>query len=154
MTTENQFTPEHAAYSQLREEKWELLSEAARRVFEMAEVEPYMMNLESSYSYQIDRELDEAMEEMHLAAVEMSDQDCALFAMFRRSALAAAASIDRHDRAKLVGFRGKYRGALHYFYIDVSAIVEDILQKKKVEAARQRKPARREPEDFPDIIPF
>ncbi len=153
MNNEYPATPEEKAYDQLADEQWELLSEVGRTIFGRAEVEAYRLYLCSRYSYQLPWELDKAMDEMHVAAAELTVLDCKLLAPLWRAALAAAASIDPDDRTTLVGDGGVYRGALHRYYRQISSMVERILSEKKMEAKPQRKAAERVPEDFSDI-PF
>ena len=88
---------------------------------------------------------------MRSAGTEITDHEHELLARLRRSALAAAASVDSEDFETLAGY-GVYSGDVHWYYRMCSGMVEGILQERK-ETERQKQVAEQEPEDVLDL-PF
>jgi hypothetical protein len=151
MATEYQATPEEEAYGRLLEEKWELLSEAARTMANEARLAAYATYMVHGYCGFQQEEYEEAMEKMRVAAAELSGHECELLAKLWRAALAAAASIDSEDFETLAGYR-VYSGDLHWYYRMLSGIVEKILEEKRL-AELQKEHAECELEGISDI-PF
>jgi hypothetical protein len=74
------------------------------------------------------------MERMRSAGAEITDHEHELLARLRRSALAAAASVDSEDFETLAGY-GVYSGDVHWYYRMCSGMVERILQERKDRAS-------------------
>jgi hypothetical protein len=147
MNTEHQTTREEEAYCRLLEEAKSEFSEAAGIFIRKAQLAAYAMNMVRSYCFQPE-EYDEAMENMRLAATQLTGRESELLATLWRAALAAAASIDADDFDVLVGHK-VYRGDLHYYYRMVSLMVERTLEEK--ELAELRKESEEQgPVDLPD----
>ena len=149
MTTEHQETQQEKAYGQFLDEIHEVLSEPARTLIGVAQDVAITQHLDN-YCLQPE-EYDEAMEEMRLAAVRLTERDQKLLAKLWRAALAAAASIDSDDFETLAGHR-VYRGDIHSYLRMVSGMVERVLEEKKL-AEFRKKSAELEPED-PEDVPF
>ena len=134
MNTEYQTTREEEAYFRLLEEAKSELSEAAGIVIRKAQLAAYATNMVRSYCFQPE-EYDEAMENMRLAATQLTGRESELLATLWRAALAAAASIDPEDTT-LVGHKVD-RGDLHRYYRMLSGMVEKILEEKKLAELRK-----------------
>ncbi len=134
MNTEHQTTREEEAYWRLLEEAKSELSEAAGIVIRKAQLAAYATNMVRSYCFQPE-EYDEAMENMRLAATQLTGRESELLATLWRAALAAAASIDPEDTT-LVGHKVD-RGDLHRYYRMLSGMVEKILEEKKLAELRK-----------------
>lgn len=152
VTTEHQTTPEEKAYARFLEEKWDVLSEAARTILREAELASYTDNLVHNVCFQPE-EYEEAMEKMRLAATEITGRDLELLARLWRLVLAAAASIDPHDQTP-AGHRVTL-GDDHRYYRMLSGmveeVVEDVVQEKR--DAERREWIAQEELDLDDI-PF
>ena len=130
MTTEHQTTQQEMAYEQLLEERWEMLSEAARTLLLEAHSASYRKNMAHNISYQPE-EYEEAMQKMHLASAEFTGRDFEMLAELVRGAMAAAASLDQYDYETLAGYR-VYRVNLHWYYRMLFGMVDEILQEIKI----------------------
>jgi hypothetical protein len=130
MTIEHQTTSEEAIFWRLLEDKWDMLSEAARTVFREAELTAYAANMIRNYAFQPE-EYEEAMDKMLLAAAKLKDREDELLVKLWCAALAASASIDPEDVETSTGYR-VYRADLHRYYRMLSGMVEDTLQEKKI----------------------
>ncbi len=146
MNTEHQTTREEEAYCRLLEEAKSELSEAAGIVIRKAQLAAYATNMVRSYCFQPE-EYDEAMENMRLAATQLTGRESELLATLWRAALAAAASIDPEDTT-LVGHKVD-RGDLHRYYRMLSGMVEKILEEKKL-AELRKESEEQGPVDLPD----
>ena len=149
MTTKHQTTLEEKAYEQFLADEWEMLSEAARVVFNQAAGAAYADNLVHSYCFH-PAEYEVALWNMRFAVAKLTARDCKLLTELWRAALAAA-SIGPDDETPAAGHK-RTSGDLHWYYRTTSGMVEKILQEKKA-AELQEKTAKREPEDLDDI-PF
>jgi hypothetical protein len=150
MNTEYRKTQEEEAYRWFFADNEKMLSEAARTIFEEAEVDARKFNLCHNYAYQPFK-YDEAMEKMRIAATEITGRDRELLASLWRAALAAAASIDPEDET-LVGHK-RYHGDYHQYYRNTSEKIERILQEKKTTELREKAAERETKEELGDI-PF
>ena len=149
MTTEHQTTPEEEAYERLLEEKWEMLSGAARNLVNEALSAAYIHHLIRNAIFD-PADYEEAMEKMHCAATKITGEDLELLARLWRLALAAAASIDPHD-STLAGFRVD-AADFHGYYRMLSGMVEEVVEKVLGEKMAELRQKREQlgPEDFED----
>src|SRR5215212_10034128 len=136
MTTEHQRTPEEEAFDRLLDEKWNLLSEDARKLLKVAHNEAYKFNLVSSYGYQ-PFEYFMGMEDMVRLAGQLGDQEHEFIAEVGRAATAAAAALDPEDE-RPAGHKVCI-GDVHRYYDMVSGMIEEALDPK---TDRERKEAR------------
>ncbi len=126
-----QETPEKKALYDLFEESVKRLSKPARSILFGAECEAYAANLIHSCAYQPE-EYDEAMEEMHRTAVDLTEKDCVLLAELVSAADAAASSIDPDDMTPVGHKVG--RGMLRWYYGMAAGMVEDVIQEVRKSA--------------------
>jgi hypothetical protein len=125
MTTEYQSTPEEEAYGRLLDEKWQMLSGAARTVLSEAQSAAYADNLVRSYCFGPE-DYGEAMEKMRLATAELAGQDREILVEIVGATRAAAASIDQEDRTP-AGHKVD-RGDVRWYYTMVSGMVEESIK--------------------------
>jgi hypothetical protein len=123
MATEYQATPEEEAYGRLLEEKWELLSEAARTMANEARLAAYATYMVHGYCGFQQEEYEEAMEKMRRAAAELVGHDHEILLEIVGATKAAAASIDQGDRTP-AGYKVD-RGDIHWYYKMVSGMLEE-----------------------------
>jgi hypothetical protein len=137
MTTEHQRTPEEEGFNRLLDEKWNLLSEDARELVGLAQLEAYKDNLVHNCDCH-PLEYSMCMEDMVRLAGELGDQEREFIAEVGRAATAAAAALDPEDK-RPAGHK-VCMGDVHRFYDMVSGMIEEALEPK---TDREREEARR-----------
>lgn len=126
-----QETPEEKALYDLFEKSVKKLSKPARFILFEADGESCAANLIHNCAYQPE-EYDEAMKEMHQAAVGLTEEDCVLLEELVGAADAAASSIDPDDMTP-VGYKVG-RGMLRWYYGMAAGMVKEVIREARKSA--------------------
>jgi hypothetical protein len=122
---EVKMTPEEEAFGELLALNKEVLSEAARTLFDEAYIASYADNLAYNPNLQ-PVEYEEAMQKMRLEATRLTDSDREHLAKIVRAGKAAASSI---CTSHVIGYWDKvWQRRVRWYYQMLSYMVDEVLQ--------------------------
>ena len=121
VTIDYQVTPEEETYGRLLDERWEMLSGAARTMVSEAQLAAYATYMVHSYCGFQQEEYEDTMEKLRHAAAKLVGQDREILSKIVDATKAAAASIDEGDKTP-AGYKID-RGDVHRYYKMVSGML-------------------------------